>query len=181
MGERAGGPWIGYVLTSAAALYTLYYAAWLIAAQAVLALWLLRRDTALLRRLLVAWFTIFLLFLPWLVYALPPTDGYVSQKVASDQDRPLWPCRISLASILRAFFVGHVASQDVRVLGGLGVALAGLCLIGAGLFMQSRKMPKPTIQQPSPDRALLLRSLCPLAWVSFSICDCPSSPTAASA
>lgn len=83
--------WVGYVLTTAAALYTQYYAAFLPLAQTVYVLAQGRRLRRLLRPWLTAQAVLILLYLPWLLYAGPHLVGYVAEKVVLDADRPLTP------------------------------------------------------------------------------------------
>ena len=129
--------------------------------------------------------TIFLLFLPWLVYALPRLIGYVSAKgCIRSRDRPLRPCRISLQSSTRLPCgpCRHLRTS-ARAVGtwrgaGRPVPYRRRTLHGGS----SASAEARNTQQPSPDRALLLLLFVPpLARVFFSICDCLSSPTAASA
>ena len=84
--------WIGYVLTATAALYTQYYAAFLLLA---LNLWVLarclkeRRPFGVLVPWLSAQVAVVLLFLPWVCYAGGRLFSYVRFKVQADQDAPL--------------------------------------------------------------------------------------------
>jgi 4-amino-4-deoxy-L-arabinose transferase-like glycosyltransferase len=103
------GPWAGYVLAATAALYTAYYAAFLLLALNlyVLIRWL--RAKRPLRKL-AAWLggqlAVFLLFLPWLWYAGPKLLTYVRFKVSVEGDASLGPFTY-VARHLAAFTWGH--------------------------------------------------------------------------
>jgi uncharacterized membrane protein len=116
-------PWIGYVLAATAALYTAYYAAFLLLALNlyVLIRWLRPRTESAQRaepapvagrplRGLAAWLggqlTVFLLFLPWLWYAGGKLLTYVRFKVSVEEDPTLGPFTY-LARHLAAFAWGH--------------------------------------------------------------------------
>lgn len=100
----------GYVVTLALALYTQYYAAFLLAGLALAGLWILRRQRSPLGAV-AAWLgaqgAVVLLFLPWLLYATPRLAAYVSQKVVADSDHPLG-LPAYLARHLAAFAAGHL-------------------------------------------------------------------------
>jgi len=108
---RGGGAWLwgGYVLLMAAALYTQYYAALLLLAQAVYTLLWARRDgerRAFAWRVLGAQTLAALFFLPWVAYAGPKLWHYVQYKVARDADLPAGPL-VYLARHLAAMGSGH--------------------------------------------------------------------------
>jgi len=101
--------WAGYVLLMAAALYTQYYAALLLLAQAVYTLLWARRDgerRAFAWRVLGAQALAALLFLPWVAYAGPKLWHYVQYKVGRDADLPAGPL-VYLARHLAAMGSGH--------------------------------------------------------------------------
>ena len=103
------GSWIGYVLAATAALYTQYYAAFLILALNLVILphWLRRPPP---RRERISWLgaqgAVFLLFLPWLWYAGGKLLTYVRFKVGVESDVPSGPLTY-LAKHLAAFDWGH--------------------------------------------------------------------------
>ncbi|HUW10967.1 MAG TPA: glycosyltransferase family 39 protein, partial [Anaerolineae bacterium] len=101
-----GGLWVLYVLTTALALYTQYYAALLPVAHTVYGLWVLRRSPRRLISWLGAQLAIVLAFVPWLLYAVPQLVPYVAQKVVKDGDRPLGLVTY-LARHLATFGGGH--------------------------------------------------------------------------
>jgi hypothetical protein len=112
-GRPARGPLIGYALCAALGLYTLYYLALLLAAHGLWALWHFRRRGRALLPFLAAWLAAGLLYLPWLIYALPRLTGYVAQKVQSDQDRPLNALEYAWVH-LSAFAAGSVVGAGER-------------------------------------------------------------------
>ncbi|NLE75933.1 MAG: hypothetical protein GX605_04175 [Chloroflexi bacterium] len=83
--------WVGYGAALAAALYTQYFAAFLLLAHALHTLWALRPPSTrrLAVRLLGAQGAAGLCFVPWLAYAGPKLWLYVGYKVGQDADRPL--------------------------------------------------------------------------------------------
>jgi 4-amino-4-deoxy-L-arabinose transferase-like glycosyltransferase len=102
---RAGwGFRLGYVLCSAAALYTMYYAAFLLLAHAIHALFISRRHIKQSMALFVA---VGLLYLPWVIYAAPRLVTYVANKRDVEGYASLGPVRF-LWSHLAAFSVGHL-------------------------------------------------------------------------
>ena len=109
-GRPARGPLVAYAACAALGLYTLYYLALLPAAHGLWALWHFRRRGRALPPLLAAWAAAGLLYLPWLIYALPRLAGYVAQKVQSDQDRPLNALEYAWVH-LSAFVAGSVVGQ----------------------------------------------------------------------
>lgn len=128
-------PALAYLLAGLAALYTLYYAALLLAAHAIWAVVQLRKQTRALLGVLAVYLLMFVLYLPWLLYAVPQLVGYVGGKVQSDQDIPLGP----LAYIERhlvAFTAGHVqlASLPAEWL-ALAPATLAICAIILGLVL----------------------------------------------
>ena len=106
----AGAAWRGlvpYVLLTTAALYTQYYAVFVPLGLTFYALWRWRDDRLALVRWLAAQLVVLLLYLPWLLYAVPRLVPYVSQKVVLDADRPLG-LGVYLGRHLAAFLVGHL-------------------------------------------------------------------------
>ncbi|MCB0064055.1 MAG: hypothetical protein KDE19_18155, partial [Caldilineaceae bacterium] len=96
-----------YIFTTTAALYTLYYTAFLFLAHL---LWLLRQTKGKwlqLRLLLLAQSVIGLLYLPWVLYVAGDLTSYVDDKIGADQDLPLGLGTYLLRHLL-AFFAGHL-------------------------------------------------------------------------
>jgi 4-amino-4-deoxy-L-arabinose transferase-like glycosyltransferase len=108
-GEWRTGPWFGYVLSAAAALYTQYYAAFLLLGLnlAVLVCWLRRRHPAIgIVRWLGAQAAVVLLFVPWLWYASGRLLSYVRFKVSVEKD-PAQDLFTYIGRHLAAFNWGH--------------------------------------------------------------------------
>ncbi len=120
----------GYVLTATAALYTLYYAPFLIAAQAIFALVSTGRAAGRpLRRLLRPFVLMGLLYLPWLIYATPRLLAYIDNKRNVEGYTSLGLFQF-VADHLVTFSFGHLAppleAYRWLVLLPLGVASLGL-------------------------------------------------------
>ncbi|MGQ9584246.1 MAG: glycosyltransferase family 39 protein [Anaerolineae bacterium] len=101
--------WAGYALLTTAALYTQYYAVFLVLAQAAYTLlWAWRRAGrwAFTRWVLGAQALAIGLFLPWAAYAGPKLWLYVRYKVGQDADLPAGPL-VYLARHLAAMGSGH--------------------------------------------------------------------------
>lgn len=128
---------LGFVLAAAAALYTQYYAAFLLLGlNLALALhWLRQRPpAAVLRRRAGGWLAaqgaVLLLFLPWLWYAAGRLATYVRFKVGVEADPSLGPLAY-LGRHLAAFIGGHLAGLETWWWLGLvplAALLAGLLL-----------------------------------------------------
>lgn len=147
---------VAYVAAAALGLYTLYYLALLLVAQALWALWVYRNRWSVLRALFVAWAATLLLYLPWLAYALPKLVGYVAQKVEADQDQALGALDYAVRH-LRAFVLGHQA-------GGDGLSAAGALLAAALLVMALWAWRRDRVAtRPSPVPFLLTLFLFPFA------------------
>lgn len=162
-----------YVVAGLAALYTLYYTALLLGAQALWAsVRLVRqlragnsgaqaaaddssepasprpplRGQRALTALLGMYALMFLLYLPWLAYAVPQLVGYVGSKVQSDQDPPLGPLAY-LERHLVAFTAGQVrlAAVPAEWL-ALAPATIAICAIILGLVLGQTLRPKPGVK-----------------------------------
>jgi 4-amino-4-deoxy-L-arabinose transferase-like glycosyltransferase len=136
------GPAIGYVLATAAALYTQYYAIFLLLALNLIVLirWLrVRRSGRALVRWLGAQAAVILLFLPWLWYAGGKLLTYVRFKVSVEQDPPQGLLTY-LGRHLAAFTWGHAEGPlaDGWWAGLLPLALLVLAL-ALLLWRRSRK------------------------------------------
>ena len=187
---RAGlAPWVGYVLAATAALYTAYYAAFLLLALNlyVLIRWLRSRTESARRagwplRGLAAWFggqlAVFLLFLPWLWYAGGKLLTYVRFKVSVEEDPSLGPF-IYLARHLAAFTWGHAEGflADWWWVGLLPL-IALLLALGFVLWRrrsgseESRPQVEPDRSQGTGDASLSARaSLAPaLPFIVLVVC-----------
>ncbi|MGB8648976.1 MAG: glycosyltransferase family 39 protein, partial [Anaerolineae bacterium] len=146
--------WTLYVLVTAAALYTQYFAAFIIAAEIVVTLFVFMhrdepaavpyplageppvRSYSSLYPWIAAWFATFILYLPWLVYAGPKLYTYVTAKVGIEQYPRLDPLTF-IGQHLVAFSIGHVSS-----LGWLGVATLGLVALALFGILHSKFIPQ---------------------------------------
>jgi hypothetical protein len=145
----AGGRWslAGYVLATTAGLYTLYYFAFLLAGQFVWAAFQQRRRVRAVVSTAAGQLLIVLLYLPWLLYALPRLVGYVGAKVESDQDVALDPLRYLLQH-WTAFTGGHLPWPDAALPWALLLSGAALAVLLAALVASRR--PSPLAPRPSP-------------------------------
>ncbi len=99
-------PMLAYILVTTAALYTQYYAAFIVLLEIALAFLWNRKN---LKSKILAWFAIALLYLPWMLYAVPKLYAYVTAKVALEKYPPLDPVTF-LAQHLAAFSTGHLTA-----------------------------------------------------------------------
>ncbi|HRW09735.1 MAG TPA: hypothetical protein P5121_31755, partial [Caldilineaceae bacterium] len=107
VGGRWRSWWLAYIVLATAALYTLYYCAFLLLAHLLWAIWHARRQWRTLRVVLLTYLIIALLYTPWVVYTATNLLTYVDDKVGADQDQPL----SLLAYLWRhgiAFLAGHL-------------------------------------------------------------------------
>ena len=139
--QPAGWGWLaGYVAAITLAVYSQYYAAFLLVGLAVaggVVLWRrgVGRDRALLW--LAAQGGAVLLFLPWFLYAAPKLVPYVSQKIVADSDQPLGLLQY-LARHLAAYSAGHLEGP---LAGWWPLGLLGVILLAAGLIRLARRRP----------------------------------------
>ncbi len=151
--QPAGWGWLaGYVAAITLALYSQYYAAFLLAGLAVaggVVLWRRRagRERSLLW--LAAQGGSVLLFLPWILYAAPKLVPYVSQKIVADSDQPLGLLQY-LARHLAAYSAGHLEGP---LAGWWPLGLLGVILLAIGLIRLARRRPL------EPGHALVLSFL----------------------
>jgi len=124
---------LGYVLVTAAALYTQYLAAFIIVAQIAIVLFLqFRQFPVSPRKWFVRWLIVLALYLPWVIYAGPKLYAYVTAKVGIEQYSRLDPLTY-LTQHFAAFSIGHVSEWTWLVWGAVVfVALAGLGIWEAG-------------------------------------------------
>ncbi|MBI5034157.1 MAG: glycosyltransferase family 39 protein [Chloroflexi bacterium] len=141
-----------YIGVTAAALYTQYYAAFIIAFQFLFAVWYIARyNRALLRwhsiselwsnslmHWLGAWIAIGVLYLPWVIYAGPKLYFYVTSKVTHEAYPPLDPITF-LARYLSAFSIGHLTNLDWLV--WTSIVLVAIALIGILIAIKNRISP----------------------------------------
>jgi len=105
---RVGYRWLGYIAFATAALYTLYYCAFLLMAHALWALWIARRQWRKLSTITITYALIALLYAPWVMYTTSTLALYIEDKIASDQDQPLGLLTY-LSHHLLAFLSGHLS------------------------------------------------------------------------
>lgn len=134
---------LAYLLAGLALLYTLYYGALLLAAHAVWATVRLGRlgrsgrdGLPALLGLAAIYGGMFLLYLPWLVYAVPLLVGYVGGKVQSDADVALGPLAYAERHLV-AFTAGQVrlAALPSDII-ALAPATFAICLLILGMVLQ---------------------------------------------
>ncbi len=152
-------PWrlvLLYAGTTGALLYTEYYGVLLPLAHGVWALGWARSSPRRVRTVLLAGGLAALLYLPWLVYAVPELIPYVSQKVVQDADRPLGLLEY-LARHLVAFSAGHVepTHPELQTLRWVGLLALPLLLLHA--------LSPDRDRGPRPQGLLLLSLGLPLA------------------
>jgi uncharacterized membrane protein len=147
---------LGYILTTTALLYAEYYAVLLPLSHFVWAIWSFRKDLRRLGRLVVADLAVALLYLPWLIYAIPELLRYIPQKIVADADRPLGPV-IYLWRHFIAFVGGHIPAAEPALywlqLGGI-LAVVFFILVWLASYQSSMikyQSPIPSPRSPVPD------------------------------
>ncbi len=158
--------YVGYIVGSTLALYTLYYTALLFVAHLIWASWHFRQRLRQVGTLLLADTVVALLYAPWLAYAGPKLIAYVGSKVQSDQDQPLTLLNY-LGRHLIAFTSGHItpASSLLRMLSAIGIIVIILLIFTLRSTLR-RPTEDPTLgQAPSsaPFAALGTFLLVPIA------------------
>jgi len=135
-------PALGYVVFTTAGLYTLYYFAFVPAGHLLWALIHYRRTLRRFGAVVAAQAVVVLLYLPWIVYAVPRLVTYVGAKVQSDQDAALDPVSY-LARHLGAYTGGHLPWLDGATPWPLFFGLAAVLLVAAGLALARRRPASP--------------------------------------
>ena len=139
--QPAAWGWLaGYVAAITLALYTQYYAAFLLlglTAAGCLVLWRLQAGRERILIWLGAQGAALLLFVPWLLYATPRLIPYISQKIVADSDQPLGLLHY-LARHLAAYSAGHLEGPLVD---WWPLGLLGLVLLVVGLVQLARRRP----------------------------------------
>ena len=122
-------PTVAYVVVTVLALYTQYFAAFFIAAEIAVVLYLKYRARWKIdvRAWFGAWGPVGALYLAWLIYAGPKLFAYVTAKVGIEQYTRLDPLTY-LAQHIAAFAVGHVTAWTWILWGAL--VFAALALVG---------------------------------------------------
>ncbi|MBX2999467.1 MAG: hypothetical protein KF893_13205 [Caldilineaceae bacterium] len=139
---------LGYILSTTALLYTEYYAVLLPLAHFVWALWFFRSDLRRLGQLVVADLVVALLYLPWLIYAIPELMAYIPQKIIADADRPLGPL-LYLWRHFSTFVGGHIPTAE-PALYWLQLSSAIAVALFIAIWLISRQPPVPSPQSPIP-------------------------------
>ncbi len=165
-----------YIPVTAAALYTQYYAAFILAFEILitfLVFGLLDRRPLNWRSFaswwawplahwFSAWMTISALFLPWVIYAGPRLYVYVTSKVPHEAYAPLDPMTF-LAQHLAAFSTGHLTGWTWLAWGSIVlivVALIGIIAEAQGRRGTEENSPlPPRSPAPLPTRAFVLLHL----------------------
>lgn len=103
--------WFAYVIVTALALYTQYFAAFLVAAEMAVVAYLILRARWQIewKQWVAAWVGVGVLYVPWVVYAGPKLYTYVTAKVGIEQYARLDPVSY-LVQHLTAFSLGHVTA-----------------------------------------------------------------------
>ncbi len=159
-----------YILVTAAALYTQYYAAFIVAFEILFFFIIAFRRSPLAPRnsfvhWITAWASIALLYLPWIIYAGGKLYTYVTAKVSIEQYAPLDPLTF-LAQHFAAFSLGHLT--DWTWLAWSGVVFVGLAILG--YFARAQQHSDAMTQSPSLPRfptPLLLVSLYLIVPLAF--------------
>lgn len=127
--------WVAYALVTAGALYVHYYAAFLLAAEFVVVLHYKYRTRVFIsmRRWILAWFLVTLLYLPWAIYAGLKLINYVTAKVGIENYAPLDPITF-LAQHAVAFSAGHLSGWTWL---GTGAILT-VALVFTGVWLSLR-------------------------------------------
>lgn len=110
--ESERGWWIAYILTATAALYTMYYAGFLIAAHGLVLFirWLNQSPRRNFRALMTPFFVVGLLYLPWLIYTGRALTAYVENKRAVEGYSSLNFIRF-FGDHMVAFSLGHLPPE----------------------------------------------------------------------
>ncbi len=146
--EKGGASWIHwvlYLLVTALAMYTQYYAAFIPAAQTIFLLVWHWRHRAFLVKWLGVQAVLLLVYLPWLVYAGSKLVAYVSTKLVKEGDVPVGFFTYFQQHLL-AFSVGHL-SQDRAFLSWIAVVFVAVIVLGAVGYLRNRPQTDFTVRQ----------------------------------
>lgn len=149
-----------YVVAATAALYTLYYLAFLLLAQFVWVVWTLHKAWLYLLRFVLADLLVGLLYLPWVIYTAQILLRYVDDKVRSDQDVALAPWQY-LTRHLLAFTGGHLPFPAPLTLLPWLALISAVGLLGWSLWRWRDKAIQP--QMTMAQRLLWLCFVVPFA------------------
>jgi 4-amino-4-deoxy-L-arabinose transferase-like glycosyltransferase len=146
--EKGGASWIHwvlYLLVTALAMYTQYYAAFIPAAQTIFLLVSYRRHRTFLVKWLGAQIVLVLVYLPWLMYAGSKLVAYVSTKLVKEGDVPIGLFTYFRQHLL-AFAVGHL-SQDRDFLSWIALVFVAVIVLGAVGYLRNRPRTDFTARQ----------------------------------
>ncbi|MCL4393577.1 MAG: glycosyltransferase family 39 protein [Chloroflexi bacterium] len=151
----------GYIGITSAALYTQYYAAFILAAEIVcFGILAVRRSPFATRQAVLhwtaAWAAIVVLYVPWLAFAGQKLYTYVRSKVAIEQYSRLDPVTF-IAQHLAAFSTGHLTDWSWLAWGSLLFVALGLVGVAA-IARQARSMPARELAGARSHSLLLLLS-----------------------
>ena len=158
-----------YILVTTAALYTQYYAAFIVAFEILFFFIIAFRRSPLAPRnsfvhWIAAWVSITLLYLPWVIYAGGKLYTYVTAKVSIERYAPLDPLTF-LAQHLAVFSLGHLSDWTWLAWGS--IVLIALAVIGTASFYRRGAEVAENINNSFPPRLrgelCLLYLLVPLA------------------
>ncbi len=136
-GQLSIGLWVAYILTTTAAAYTQYYAAFIPLAQTLFFLILARRYRFLIFKWLVAQAIWLLLYAPWILFAGSKLIDYVATKLVKEADLPLGFATY-MGSHLAAFGIGHLPEPTYLAWLGIIPLLFAALGVGSALLPASR-------------------------------------------
>lgn len=148
-GQTSIGLWAGYILTTTAAAYTQYYAAFIPLAQTLFFLILARHNLSLLLKWLTAQAIWFLLYTPWILFAGSKLIDYVATKLVKEADLSLGFATY-MGSHLATFGLGHLPEH----LAWLGIIPLLFAALGVGSALLSAS--KVSLKQEGEKGALFL-------------------------
>ena len=134
--------WVGYVLVTAGTLYVHYYGIFLVAAEIVVVMYCKYREQfqVPVRRWIMAWIGVGVLYLPWAIYVSIKLLNYVSAKVGIENYTPIDPLTF-IAQHAVAFSAGHLSVWTW--LGGGAILTIALVFIGVWLSRYSKSAHGP--------------------------------------
>jgi 4-amino-4-deoxy-L-arabinose transferase-like glycosyltransferase len=155
-GRVSIGLWAGYILTTAVAVYTQYYAAFIPLAQT---LFLARRNLSLILKWLAGQAIWLLLYTPWILFAGSKLIDYVATKLVKEADLPLGFATY-MGSHLATFGIGHL--PEPTHLAWLGIIPLLLAALGVGSALLASKAPLERKEKTQGVLFLLLYLFVPL-------------------
>lgn len=144
--------WLGYLLASSAALYTQYYAGFILVFQLIYLIVVLGQTPRRLVPWLICWLSIAVLYIPWIAYAGGKLYGYVTFKVGHEAYLSQGPISF-IAQHIVAFSVGHLSA--FLWLDWAALLLLVLVLLGLSQGISSHLAPRQ-IHNPKITNTLLV-------------------------